>query len=240
MNLAEQMKARIAKQDAQAGADKRAADERAQCRGEEKMAKAMAVRSQKPNGALKIPPLPERPPELLELESRLAQLRQNRETIETELHQLEEKQRQQSDVDALDQAAERIAAGEAEITAPDAIPEAMEALRRRFDLACRAERKVNIRVAEGRERHTRAIAKAWRPQHRAAVRRIHVALLELEAANAAELAVRSAVPGAPLERFTFPGVGTRGPNGNGMLQYWIGFVRRHNMLDQDDNPMAAE
>ena len=239
MNLVEQMNARIAEQGAQALADERDKFEGEQCRQEKKAANRMAARSQKPNGALKIPPLPERPAELLELEARLSQLCQDRQTIEAELRQHEEKHQQLTNDDLLDEAAELIARGEGGITDPGAVLEAIDVSRKRLDLARLAERKVKVRVFEGRERHNRAIAKALRPLHRAAVQRIHVAVLELEAANAAELAVRGAIPGAPLERFTFPGVGTRGPNGVGHLQYWIGFAWRHGMLDQDDNPTAA-
>lgn len=237
MDLAEQMKARIAEQGAKALADERDEFERIQCQGEEKMAKAAAARSQKPNGALKIPPLPERPAELRELEARLSGLSHDRHAIEAELRGHEENHQRLTDDDILDEAAERIARGEAELTDPGAVLEAIDVSRKRLDLAGRAEGKVRVLVFEGRERHNRAIAKALRPLHRAAVRRIHSAVLELEAANAAELAVRNAVPGAPLERFTFPGVGTRGPHGVGHLQFWIAFVRRHGMLD-DPEPQA--
>ena len=234
MNLVEQMKARIDEQNAKALADEVDKFERAQCQDEKKMAKAMAARSQKSNGALEIPPMPARPAELLELESRLAQLCQDRHTIEAELRQHEEKHQQLTDDDLLDEAAARIARGEAEITDPGVVLEAIDVSRKRLDLARRAEQKVKVRVFEERECHNRAIAGALRPQHRAAVRRIYAALLELEAANAAELAVRSAVPGAPLERFTFPGIGTRGPNGEGMLHYWVGYARRHGMLNESE------
>ena len=240
MNLAEQMKARIDEQNAKALADERDKLERAQCRGEEKMARSSTARLQKLNGALEIPPLPECPSELLELESRLAQLCQARQTISAELRQHEEKHQQLADDDRIDEAAGRIARGEAEITDPGAVLQSIDVLRKRLDLARLAEQKVKVRVFEGRESHNRAIAKALRPLHRAAVQRIHVAVLELEAANAAELAVRSAIPGAPLERFTFPGVGTRGPNGVGHLQHWIGFARRLGMLDEPQFPAAAQ
>ena len=239
MNELEQMRARIAEKDDLARAARRAEFESEQGRQEKKTAKRLAARLRKPNGAFEIPPLPVRPAELLELEVRFSQLCQDRHAIQAELRQHEEKHRQLTDDDLLDEAAERIARGEGGITDPGAVLEAIEVSRKRLDLARRAEQKLRVRVSQERERHNRAIAKALGPLHRAAVQRIYVAGLELEAANAAELAVRCAVPGAPLERFTFPGIGTRGPNGVGHLQYWIGFARRHDMLDQDDNPTAA-
>lgn len=247
MKLVEKMKDRIAEHGAEAPTEQQAAlaehqaeIEREHVRQEKRMAKAIASRGMNGHGALDIPPLPERPADLLELEARLAQLCQDRQTIEAELRQHEENHQLLTDDDLLDEAAERIARGEAEIADPGAVLEAVGVSRKRLDLARLAERKVKVRVFEERERHNRAIAKALRPLHRAAVARIHAGLLEVEAANAAELAVRSAVPGAPLERFTFPGVGTRGPNGAGHLQYWIDFARRHGMLDEPESQFPAE
>lgn len=234
MNLVEQMQDRIAKRDAKALDEQRDEFEREQCRGEAKTAKMLAARSQKPNGALDVPPLPERSADLLELEARLARLCQDRHAIQTEMRQHEEKHQQLTGDDRLDEAAERIARGEVGITDPDALLESIEVSRKRLDLARLAEGKVRALVSRGRERHNRAIAKALGPLHRAAVQRIHVAALELAAANAAELAVRIAVPGAPLQMFTFPSIGSTGPHGNGNLRYWIGYARRFNMLDEPE------
>ena len=243
MSIVEQMKARIAEHGAEALTEQQAAlaehqaeIERDHAQQEKRIVKATAARGLNGHG-LDIPPLPERPAELIELTARRAQLSRDRQAIETELQQIEKKrwQEQQGDVDALDEAAERIAAGATELAASDAVPEAIETLRIRLDVARRAERKVALRVAEGQERHNRSIAKALRPLHRNAVRRIHEALLELEAANAEEVAVRTAVPGAPLQSFSFPNLGSRGPNGGGLLQYWINYARRLGMLTDDDD-----
>ena len=244
MKAAEQMKARIAGRHAAENPEHEAEVEHVQRAVEKNMANQAAARVQYQNGGIEIPPLPERPAELVELVARRAQLGRDRKTIEKELRQVEQKrwQEQQDDVDLLDQAAQRIADGETEVTSPDVIPEEIETLRKRLELARRAEAKLVNRVAEGTARHNRALAGALRPQHRAAVQRIHAALKELEAANHEEAAVRNAIPGAPLQYFGFPQLGTRGPNGKGPLKYWIGYAQRLGMLDEneDTRPAAAE
>jgi hypothetical protein len=239
MNLVQEMKERLAGRQSQdddpgrqAEIEHQAKIENDQLWQEKRAAAANAVRLKKLNGGLEIPPLPERPAELVELAARRTQLANDREAIEDELRQIEEKIEQKNDADRLDDAAERIAKGEAEIDAPNIVPEEVTALRKRLDLARLAEGKLANLLAEGHARHARAIAKALRPLHRAAVQRIHAALLELEAANAEESAIRSEVPGAPLQFCGFPQLGTRGPNGGGPLWHWIAFARRHGMLDE--------
>lgn len=203
-----------------------------------------AARSE-PHAGFEMPPMPERPALLTEMAARRAKLGNDRMAIETELAQLQEKQWRETnlDDDARDAAAEALAAGEVESAAQGVVPEHLEVLRSRLDLVRRAENKLVHRLAKGNASHNRALASALRPQHRAAVRRIHAAVLELAAANAEEAQVRSAIPGVPLESFSFPGVGTRGPNGGGQLHHWIGYVKRFNMLAEADAqpaPTAAK
>ena len=82
-----------------------------------------------------------------------------------------------------------------------------------------------------------------RPQHRAAVQRIHRAVLELESANAEEEAVLNATPGAPLVQCGFPNIGSRKPGVNSPINQWISFARRMGFLDEADPesqfPVAA-
>lgn len=240
MKLVEQMKSSIAKRRAEENPEREANVERGARAAEKRMANRAAARLQKMNG-FEMPPLPEHPVELIELSERRAQLGRDRKAIETELRQIEEKQWNEAnaDDDAREAVAERLAAGEIEATAQGVVPEHLEILRSRLDLVRRAENKLANRLVEGSARHNRAIAKALRPQHRVAVQRIHAALLELEAANAEEVAVRCAVPGAPLESFTFPGIGIRGPGCRGQLSYWIGYARRLGMLAEDDAQVTA-
>ena len=234
MNLVEEMKSRLAGSQSQDDDGREAGVEHVQRAVEKNMANRAAARLQYQNGGIEIPPLPERPAELIELAARRTQLGHDRKAIAAELAQIEEKQRQEAnlDDDARDAVAERLAAGEIEATGQGVVPEQIEILRSRLDLVRRAEAKVVNRVAEGNARHNRALAGALRPQHRKAVQRVYLALLELEAANAEEAAVRNAIPGAPLQFCGFPQIGRRGPNGSGPLKYWIEFARRHGMLDE--------
>ena len=185
-----------------------------------------------------MPALPPKPAGLIALESRRAVIRGQRQEVEAELERLQAEAwpESESDVDPLDPldaVAERLAAGELESASRDALPEEIEVLRSRFDLLQRAEQKVVQRIAEQRERHNRNIASALRPQHRKAVRRIRAALLELEAANAEEVAVRARVPGVPLQAMTFPNLGSSGAAG-GPLRYWLEFAKRLGFLAEDE------
>ena len=116
---------------------------------------------------MKISKLPERPPELIELEGRRAVIRGQRQEVETELARINDEawEKTQIDVDPLDAVAEKLASGEIETASRDALPEEIEVLRSRLDLLQRAEQKVAQRVAEQRERHNRNIAGAYRPEH---------------------------------------------------------------------------
>ena len=178
--------------------------------------------------------LPERPPELSELESRRAVIRQERRTVEDELRPIEEKiaRKQYLNGGDLEETAKKMAAGEIEAAARDHLPEQAEVLRERLNVLCRAEQMAGSKVADARQRYNKAIARSLRPQHRAAVQRIHKALLELELANSEEMAVRATCPGAPIQAFSFPNLGTRGPGG-GPLNFWIAAARRAGLLDED-------
>ena len=184
--------------------------------------------------------LPERSAELIELETRYAQLRQDRQAVESELRQLEEErwQEQNRDDDARDVIAERIALGEVKATAQGVVPEQIEILHSRHDLIQRAERKVAVRVAEQSERHNRSIAAAFRPEHKQAARRIARALRELVNANDAEQTVRGRAPGGTLPAMNFPGVGSLGAAG-GSAKFWMTWAERHGYLDEDEARFPA-
>ncbi len=234
MSLLEEMAARARKRDDMELAERQAAEDRAQEQVEKKAAKALAARLQ-PQTDFKMPPLPTPPAELGGLVARRAVLRKERDDITKNLRELETAfhDETESGEDALDQAAERLAAGEAKATSQSVLPEQISTMQSRLDLIQRAERKVVRKIASLNESHNRAIASALRPQHRRAVQRVHAALLELESANAEEAAVRGAIPGAPIQPCGFPGIGSRGPDG-GMLRQWIAYVRRLGFLDEGD------
>ena len=130
--------------------------------------------------------------------------------------------------------------GEMEATSRNVAPEQIVELRGRLEILIRADRKATERVAKARERYNRQIAATFRPAHRRAVQRVHRALLELEAANSEEQAVRAVVPGASLQAMTFPNLGSSGAAG-GPLRYWLEFARRLGFLEEDaaDWPAAA-
>ncbi len=190
------------------------------------------------------PELPARPAELAEIESRHRAIRTERLEVEAEIRGIQDatwlrQNRAGADVDA---AVERLVAGESDPVPGLFVPERLPALQSRLGLLRAADSKLAGRVAEQRERHSRQIAKTLRPLHRRAVQRVHRALLELEAANSQEQAVRARIPGVPMTACDFPNVGRRGPGG-GALDFWVKFARRQGFLEEDepeaDLPAAA-
>ena len=105
----------------------------------------------------KMPALPPKPPELIEIEDRRAAIRAERQVVEAELAHLETEawDETQASVDPIDAAAERLAGGEADATSRTVAPEQIEVMRSRRDLLRRAEAKVAARVADGRAAHNR-------------------------------------------------------------------------------------
>ncbi len=191
---------------------------------------------------MKTPELPERPPELPELEARRAKFITERKGIVRELERLlaDAWEQRQSGDDALDRAAEELASGKIKSASRDAVPERAETLRSRLDLVERAEFKVRQKIAELHDTHNDRVARAFRPAHRQAAERIHKALSELVAANQAEEQLRAKVPGGKLHPAGFPNVGGFGPHG-GAAEYWRAWARRQGLIDEgDDFPMAAE
>ncbi len=182
-----------------------------------------------------LPALPTKPSGLIELEARRAQLRQDREAVEAELSRLEDKHWRETnlDDDARDAVAEQLAAGEIEATGQGVVPEQLDILRSRFDLIQRAEAKVAVRAAEQRERHNRATAAAWRPQHKEAARRIARALRELIDANRAEHEIQNRAPSGQLTAMDFPGIGQLGAAG-GPAKFWFEHASRHGYLEEDE------
>ncbi len=85
---------------------------------------------------MKTPELPERPPELPELEARRAKFITERKGIVRELERLlaDAWEQRQSGDDALDRAAEELASGKIKSASRDAVPERAETLRGRLDL----------------------------------------------------------------------------------------------------------
>ena len=193
---------------------------------------------------MNIPALPHRPAELVEIEGRRAQLRQDREAVETELRALEAKLWRETtlDDDAREAVAEALAAGEIEATGQGVVPEQLEILRSRLDLIQRADRKVAVRLADQRERYNRSIAGAWRPQHREVTQRIARALRELADANRVEQEIRSRAPNGQLPPMDFPGIGQLGASG-GPAKFWFQHASRHGYLAEQDDaqllPAAA-
>ena len=204
-------------------------------------AREEARRSAPPQNVIKLPPSPERPPELDGLLARRAELRDERHGIGRDLAQLEARlsDESQSDEDMLDRAAERLATGEADVTSQSVLPEQVQTKRARLDLVIRADQKLTRRIADLNAAHNRQTARTLRPQHRAAAQRIHRALLELESANAAEQAVRSAIPGAPMDRCDFPNLGDRKPGVSSPINQWISYATRLGFLDEDERFPAA-
>ncbi len=202
--------------------------------------KAVSVDYQTPEERMKILKLPARPPELIAIEDRRAALRAERQEVEAELARLTDEawNASQPNVDPLDAAAERLAAGEIETASRDALPEEVEILRSRLDLLQRAETKLANRVAEQRERHNRAVAGIHRPEHKKAAHRIARALRELVSANAEEELLRDRAPGGQLPAMNFPGIGSLGAAG-GAAKFWFDHARRHGYLDEDESILPA-
>ena len=137
--------------------------------------------------------------------ARLAELRGERQKIEDELTRLQTDawDKRQSDGDALDRAAERLASGEVESASREALPEQAEILRSRLDLVTRAEFKVRQKIHELNDTHNVKVARAFRPAHRQAVRRIAKALIELVRANEADSIFAHRCPASGSARPTF-------------------------------------
>jgi hypothetical protein len=215
--------------------------ERDQASTEAIMARRAAVRVASPQNVIKLPPSPGRPPELDGLLARRAEFRDERHVIERDLAQLQARlsDESQSDEDTMDRAATRLAEGEVDVTSQSVLPEQIQTKRARLDLVIRADQKLSRRIADLNAAHNRQTARTLRPQHRAAVQRIHRALLELEAANIAEQEVRTAIPGAPMDRCNFPNIGTRSPGTNTPIIQWITHARRLGFLNEDEQFPAA-
>ena len=147
----------------------------------------------------KIPELPERPPELAVLETRRASIRAEWQGIEAEQRHAQDRawlatqgaENAAPETVAMDAAIDRLVTGAAEPAALNVVPEQPAAKRSRSDFLRRADRKLTEQINEINARHNRSIAKALRPAHRQAVQRIHLALLELEQANAEEVATKN-------------------------------------------------
>ena len=180
--------------------------------------------------------LPARPPELIEIEDRRAAIRAERQAVETELARLVAEAWNETEVDPIDAAAERLAGGEAD--SRTVAPEQVEVMRSRLDLLRRAETKVASRVAEGRARHNRAVSGAYRPGHQEAVQRIAHALRELVDANKDEQEFRDRAPGGQLVAMDFPGIGQLGAAG-GAAKFWMEHAQRHGYLDEDESTLPA-
>lgn len=192
----------------------------------------------------KTPALPAKPTQLVDLETRRAAIRTERQEVETELARIEEKvwQESQTDGDALDQAAERLATGGTEVTSQTVVPEQIEIMRSRRDLLRLAEQKVAARLANGRSAHNRNVAGAYRPEHKKVAQRIARALRELVDANRAEQELRDRAPGGTLPPMDFPNIGQLGAVG-GSAKFWMQHAGRHGYLNEDDGetewPAAA-
>lgn len=230
-------------------AERQAEAEAEQCRHESKMSKRAAAQLQSRQPGVEIPKLPERPPELAELIPRRAAIRAEWQGIAAELKRARDAAWRASqgtkdaapETVAIDEAIDRLITGEAEPAEPHIVPEQSEAKRSRMDFLQRADRKLSEKIHEINERHNRSVARALRPLHRRAVRRVHAALLELEQANSEEQAARGAVPGAPMQVCDFPNIGTRAPGVNSPINQWISYARRLGFLDERDPwPVAAE
>lgn len=249
MNIFESLEARAAEEAAKFRAERKAEDERSQSKQEGKAAEQLAARLQSQGGRIEIPELPDRPPELAELNTRRAAIRAEWQGIDAELKRARDAAWRASqgaedptpETVATDAAIARLVTGAAEPAALNIVPEQSEAKRSRSDFLKRADSKLNEKIHEINERHNRSIARALRPLHRRAVQRIHVALLELELANREEQGVRGSVPGAPLSPCDFPNIGARAPGVSSPINQWISYARRLGFLDEGDPfPLAAE
>jgi hypothetical protein len=204
---------------------------------------AAMVTLETPEKPMNIPTLPPKPTELTEIEARCRAIRGERQAVEAELQRIQvESWRAAQGNENLERAASAMASGETDATSRDMTPERIEELSSRLEILTLADRKASGRAAEWRERHARNIAKAFRPAHRAAVRRIAVALTELVAANTAEEELRARVPGGKIRPANFPNCGRFGPHGD-PCQLWKNYVKREGLLDQDEPettwPVAA-
>ncbi len=216
--------------------------ERDQANNEARQVKAEAARIASQQNVIKLPKLPERPPELAELIPRRAAIRAEWQGIEVELKRARDAAWRASqggkdptpETVATDAAIDRLVTGEAEPAALSVVPEQSEAKQSRMDFLKRADRKISDKIHEINQRHNRSVARALRPLHRHAVRRVHAALLELEQANSEEQAARGAVPGAPMQVCDFPNIGTRAPGVNSPINQWISYARRLGFLDEGE------
>lgn len=184
---------------------------------------------------MKLPEMPARPAELPVLEARLAELGAERQEVQDKLRRIsiEAWEKTQLDIDPLDRAAELLASGAAEATSRTIAPEQAGVLRSRLELLQAAECKVRQKFHEMRDLHNVRVARAFRPMHRKAVKRIAVALAELVAANIAEGELCDRVPGRQLRSASFPNCGRFGPHGD-PCQIWRNYVKREGLLDDDD------
>lgn len=132
--------------------------------------------------------VPAPPPELQALSKRRGELREQRVALEAELSSVEHTlfRLRNAEDEELDAIAEQLAAGELSEVTRDNLPEERAVLRRRLDLAVRAEGKVAENLKAARENYHYRIAAAARPVHRKAVARIAAALHELAEANRQE------------------------------------------------------
>lgn len=184
---------------------------------------------------MELPKLPEKPPELLEIEERYGALRSQRAAIESELRVVETKlgELRTKDEDEIEALAEEVADGtRIDVSLAD-LPARREDLRRQLDVVVRGHRKLGERVAKERERHKNRIVAAFRPAHKTAVRRIAEALEELVEANKAEQELRKTAP-VQLVAMAFPNLGDFTVNNVGPAKYWRDYASRLGYFEPDE------
>ena len=183
---------------------------------------------------IELPSLPPKPADLEELEARYSRVRAQKRSLENRIAAAIESMRQaDGKEDNVARLASELVEGKRDTISRAAMPEDLAELREQLAPVELAARQLRGKIADARARHNSEIAEAFRPAHEKAVRRVYAALLELEAANAQEAAVRAAVPGVPLPPLTFPNLGTSACGG-GPLAYWIEHARRHGFLEEPE------
>lgn len=156
---------------------------------------------------MQIPELPAPPAEIAALAQRHREIRADRHQLEPTLRSIETTlaRRAIGEDHTSDELVDALVEGKTLDRAR--LPADAAELRGRLNIVIRADQKLAIQLADARDKHNRQIAKALKPAHRRAIRRIWAALQELEEANAEEQAVRAVVPGVPLQACDFPNIG---------------------------------
>ena len=183
--------------------------------------------------------VPDRPATLVELEQRHREIRAQRQELEAALRPIESELSRRALGQGDDDAVAKLVSGALPRLERDNLPEEARDIRRRLEVLIQADQELSRQVARGREKYANQVAKAYRPIHRQAARKVLAALEALVDANQEEQLLHAAVPGVRLPHLTFPNAGSFGANG-GPAEYYRQFVLQTYPDLLDDEPVPAK